>query len=98
MSLQVNAKFVYFKKCWYHPSMRISPESLDATRTAFFQRGESVAEWARANGFRKEMVYAVLSGRAAASRGVSHRIAVRLGLKSSPPCASDQPNQEVKNQ
>lgn len=41
-----------------------------------------MAEWARANNFRQDLVYAVLSGRSKASRGESHRIAVELGLKS----------------
>ena len=78
--------------------MRIPQECLDVARAAFFDRGESVTDWARANGFRKEMVYAVLSGRAACKRGDSHRIAVKLGLKSNLASAIDQPTQEATNQ
>lgn len=54
---------------------------LEKTREAFFQKGISMAQWARKNNFKQVLVYAVLSGRSKASRGESHQIAVRLGLK-----------------
>lgn len=60
---------------------RISETDLRRARDQFFMRGESVADWARANGFSCTAVYQVLSGRCLASRGDSHRIAVALGLK-----------------
>lgn len=42
--------------------------------------GVSISEWAISNGFKPSSVYAVLSGRKCI-RGQSHKIAVRLGLK-----------------
>lgn len=44
-------------------------------------RGVSVAEWARQNGFTPSLVYQVLRGQNVPSRGKSHTIAVRLGMK-----------------
>ncbi|MBD8544468.1 DNA-binding protein [Oxalobacteraceae sp. CFBP 8761] len=44
-------------------------------------RGVSVAEWARQNGFTPSLVYQVLRGQSVPSRGKSHTIAVRLGMK-----------------
>lgn len=61
--------------------MEILPEMLERARTVFYLEGKSVADWARENNFRRDLVYAVLSGRSKANRGESHRIAVRLGLK-----------------
>lgn len=56
--------------------------SIDDVRDAFADAGLTVAAWAAANGFRRENVYAVLSGRAKGRRGEAHRIAQALGLKS----------------
>lgn len=53
-------------------------------RAGFFQRGESIAEWARKHGFRPNAVYQVLNGHALPSRGQAHQIAVALGVKPSP--------------
>lgn len=44
-------------------------------------RGVSVAEWARVNGFSASLVYQVLRSESIPTRGKSHRIAVRLGMK-----------------
>ncbi|WP_287987469.1 hypothetical protein [Piscinibacter sp.] len=49
-------------------------------RREFAEAGISVSEWARVNGFGRELVQRVLSG-ASAHRGQMHRIAVTLGLK-----------------
>jgi gp16 family phage-associated protein len=57
---------------------------LAQARTGFFDRGESVAEWARKHGFRANAVYQVLNGHAMPSRGNAHRIAVALGIKPVP--------------
>lgn len=48
------------------------------------EHGVSVADWSRENGFNVRTVYAVLHGELKAKRGVSHRIAVALGLKEKP--------------
>jgi gp16 family phage-associated protein len=47
----------------------------------FHKSGVSIAGWAVENGFNPTLVYMVLSGKRAAVRGQSHRIAVALGLK-----------------
>lgn len=54
----------------------------------FESEGISIADWARANGFKYRTVIAVLHGELKAKRGVSHRIAVSLGLKPKPTTAS----------
>lgn len=53
----------------------------DQVREEFHHRGESFAEWARANGFPLSLVYAVMSGRRRALRGKTHAVSVALGLK-----------------
>lgn len=47
----------------------------------FAYRGESLAEWARERGYKRRTVYAVVSGELKGGRGVSHKIAVELGMK-----------------
>ncbi|MFN4351290.1 MAG: DNA-binding protein [Hylemonella sp.] len=61
--------------------MQISPEKLVRAKNTFYLEGRTVADWARENSFRQDLVYAVLNGRSKCSRGESHRIAVKLGLK-----------------
>jgi gp16 family phage-associated protein len=56
----------------------------DQVKAKFEAEGVSIAEWARARGYKLRTVYAVLSGRRKSQRGISHRIAVDLGLKSRP--------------
>lgn len=46
----------------------------------FDRRGQSIAEWARSNGYSRNLVLYVIHG-GAAKRGKSHDIAVKLGLK-----------------
>jgi len=55
-----------------------SPQQI---RDDFLRKGISMASWARDNGFDKATVCQVLSGENQASRGVGHRIAVKLGIK-----------------
>lgn len=50
----------------------------------FRARGESVGQWADANGFPRDIVYRVLNGRSPAWRGQTHKVAVALGLKANP--------------
>jgi gp16 family phage-associated protein len=67
------------------PTMfQISQDALERVRDGFILRGESVAEWARHQGYSTTLVYQVLSGRCKAMRGDSHRVAVALGLKPQP--------------
>lgn len=56
----------------------------DQVKAKFEAEGISVAEWARAKGYKLRTVYAVLSGRLKSQRGIGHRIAVDLGLKAEP--------------
>ena len=57
---------------------------LSKVKERFAAEGTSIAEWARANGFKKHLVYRVMDGRCKATRGQAHRIAVALGLKNEP--------------
>lgn len=47
-------------------------------------QGMSVNEWAHEQGFPPAVVYALLAGRSKGMRGIAHRAAVALGLKSKP--------------
>jgi gp16 family phage-associated protein len=74
----------------------ISAAQVEAVRAAFYDRGEDVASWARARGFRPANVYRVLSGQSKAKRGEGHRIAIALGLKpSAVPRLGDAPPVEA---
>lgn len=53
-------------------------------RQQFEQEGVSIKEWARRRGYSPRTVYAVLNGSLQCRRGVSHRIAIELGLKQLP--------------
>jgi len=53
----------------------------DEARQWLAYHGMSVAQWARAHGFSRELVYQVLAGQKKGVRGQSHDIAVRLGMK-----------------
>lgn len=55
--------------------------TLAEVRYAFESSGLSISEWAQSAGFRRENVYAVLTGRSKGRRGEAHRIAAALGLK-----------------
>jgi gp16 family phage-associated protein len=50
-------------------------------RAEMLAAGISQAEWARANGFTRQQVADVLTGRRLCLRGASHAVAVALGLK-----------------
>jgi gp16 family phage-associated protein len=55
--------------------------SLAEVRAWFDARGMTVTDWACRHGFRRESVYAVLSGHSRFRRGEAHQIAVALRLK-----------------
>ena len=57
------------------------PKTTDEVKAEFRLRGESQRDWARARGYSDRLVYALLCGRNKGHRGVSHNIAVELGLK-----------------
>ncbi|HWP00022.1 MAG TPA: DNA-binding protein [Methylococcus sp.] len=56
----------------------------EQVKREFFNRGETFSDWAKKNGYRREEVYDVISGRNKAKRGRGHEIAVKLGLKPAP--------------
>lgn len=44
-------------------------------------QGISVSQWCRENKFNRSLAYEILAGRKKCSRGMSHNIAVLLGIK-----------------
>lgn len=70
------------------------------TREAFRQRleerGQTVTDWASNHGFSREQVYAFLAGRTKGKRGISHRLAIALGVKASPVDALGAPPEDSK--
>jgi gp16 family phage-associated protein len=56
----------------------------DQVRREFREKGVTLTEWAKANGFPLSAVNAVLIGHNKGYRGQSHKIAVALGIKASP--------------
>lgn len=62
----------------------MTPEQL---KQQFLQRGETFADWAAQNGYRRYEVYRVVNGQCKARFGKGHEIAVKLGLK---PCVVTQ--------
>lgn len=56
-------------------------EKINRTRAEFKRAGKSISDWARSQGFEPSLVYTILSGRNHGTRGKSHEIAVKLGLK-----------------
>ncbi len=59
----------------------LDPVRRQAALASFDERGESVAAWAKDRGYNPQTVRKVLAGRLKAKRGISHRIAVDLGIK-----------------
>lgn len=56
-------------------------EDIKRVRREMNEAGISQAEWARANGFTRQQVADVLTGRRLCLRGAGHAVAVALGLK-----------------
>jgi gp16 family phage-associated protein len=59
-----------------------------AIKEKFEEEGQAIAEWARQHGYKPRTVYAVIAGKVKCKRGVSHRIAVELGIKKRPQSAA----------
>lgn len=53
----------------------------EQVRQVLDKDGVTIASWARAHGYEPEQVYDVMRGRAKGRSGVSHNIAVELGIK-----------------
>lgn len=60
----------------------IKPEDIARVRREMAEAGISQSAWAKANGFTRQQVADVLTGRRLCLRGASHAVAVALGLKS----------------
>ena len=56
-------------------------KTIDEVKNEFDTNGLSVAECSRQHGFPYQSVQQVLQGRLTCKRGISHNIAVALGLK-----------------
>ncbi|WP_277982278.1 hypothetical protein [Sphingomonas faeni] len=65
-------------------AQRPDPARIEALRARMVAAGQTVASLAAEIGEDASSVYKVLSGKRAASSGVGHRIAVKLGLKDAP--------------
>lgn len=61
------------------------PMTPDQVKQRFRDQGETISGWARRHGFPPHSVYRLLSGYDQGNYGRSHRIAVALGLKPTPP-------------
>ncbi|QIM54755.1 DNA-binding protein [Hydrogenophaga crocea] len=60
----------------------------DAVRSEFAERGITIRDWARSEGFSDKLVYYVLTGKRIPRRGTSYRIALALGMRAPQPSAS----------
>ncbi len=65
--------------------MNARQQTPQQVKESFVSRGETISSWADRHGFPRDAVYALLAGRVRGKRGLSHEIAVVLGLKSLPP-------------
>ena len=66
--------------------LRLTVEDI---KQRFEAEGETICGWAEKRGVSKHTVYAVLNGRVCGKRGLSHKIAIALGLKSLPSSATN---------
>jgi len=55
-------------------------------RKALEAKGVSITSWAVSNGFSPNLVNLILSGQRNPTRGQSHNIAVKLGIKAGETC------------
>lgn len=61
--------------------LRLNREVIKRRRADFFINGENIHTWAKAHNYSPTLVYSILRGERRCSRGKSHEIAVKLGLK-----------------
>ncbi|MDH4869837.1 DNA-binding protein [Pseudomonas sp. BN515] len=64
-----------------YPLPNRQPYSGDRVRELFTAAGISISSWAEANGYTRHQVYCVIGGQFKGTRGKSHEIALRLGMK-----------------
>jgi gp16 family phage-associated protein len=71
----------------------------DQIRQRFYQRGETLSQWAAERGYDRQAVYRVMGGRDRGNFGRAHEIAVALGLKvpdAEPTTASEHRNTQER--
>ena len=71
-----------------------SPQAVAQAKARLTAQGVTYAQWADERGFNRRLVYEVLAGRRVCRRGVSHQVAVALGLKD--PHAGDEKLEGVR--
>lgn len=59
-------------------------KTVEEVKSEFAAEGVSIKDWAKARGYNPRTVYAVLYGQTKNTRGITHEIAVALGLKAKP--------------
>lgn len=83
-SLILNSFFNSSRVIAYMAEAEVIEQRRLEVKQRFEALGTTVAEWADQNGFKRDQVYAVLSGRVSGRRGAGHQIAVALGIKEAP--------------
>ena len=58
--------------------------TIEEVRKALRDAGISISDWAAANKFSPQVVYAFLAGRTTGERGEAYRVAVALGVRRPP--------------
>lgn len=58
-----------------------SVKSAQQVKSELISQGITIKQWAEMNGYNPRFVYVVLDGKIKGTRGKSHEIAVKLGLK-----------------
>ncbi|PIQ25114.1 DNA-binding protein [bacterium (Candidatus Blackallbacteria) CG18_big_fil_WC_8_21_14_2_50_49_26] len=56
-------------------------KTIQEVRDDFAQKGVTIRQWARENGFNEKTVYAVITGLNKGKYGAAHNVAVLLGVK-----------------
>jgi gp16 family phage-associated protein len=69
----------------YMDSTKLSTRTCAEAKAWLEAFGMPASEWAELNGFPKEIVYSVLSGRSRGLRGQAYEVAVELGIRARPP-------------
>jgi len=64
-----------------YPLPIYKPYSAEKVKTLFEAAGIPISAWAEANGYDRRKVYMVINGQFKGARGISHEIALKLGMK-----------------
>lgn len=66
----------------HDPEQLMSTLTPDQAKQRIFNQGMTISGWARVHGYKPRIVSCVLNGQIKGRHGLSHEIAVKLGLKS----------------